>query len=188
VVTFITRKQDDMGAKDQGADATAGRWLTIPRTLCFVTHGDDILLLKRAAHKRVYPGRYNGLGGHLERDEDPLTGAMREVLEETGLAVKSAEFCGVIHVDAGEDTGILVFVFKAEAASRQFADSDEGTLEWVPRARIGELPVVEDLPAMLARIFDDPRPLPFFAHSSYDSNDEQILAFAHPNDRDLIAK
>jgi len=63
-----------MGAKDQGADATAGRWLVIPRTLCFVTHGDDVLLLKRAGHKRVYPGLYNGVGGHLERDEDPLTG------------------------------------------------------------------------------------------------------------------
>ncbi len=171
-----------MGAKDQGADATAGRWLAIPRTLCFVTHGDDVLLLKRAAHKRVYPGRYNGLGGHLERDEDPLTGAIREVREETGLAVTQAQFCGVIHVDAGEQTGILVFVFRAEAASRQFTDSDEGTLEWVPRARVDSLPVVEDLLIVLARIFDDSRPLPFFAHSSYDSNDELLLRFAQPDE------
>ncbi len=38
-----------MSAKDQGADATAGRWLAIPRTLCFITHGNDILLLKRGS-------------------------------------------------------------------------------------------------------------------------------------------
>lgn len=177
-----------MGAKDQGADATAGRWLTIPRTLCFVTHGNDILLLKRAQHKRVYPGRYNGLGGHIERDEDPLTSAIREVQEETGLDVTNVEFCGIIHVDAGAETGILVFVFKAEALDRQFADTSEGTLEWVPRDRIGSLPVVEDLPAVLARIFDDHRPLPFFAHSSYDSNDEQILLFAHPSEANLAGK
>ncbi len=103
-----------MGAKDQGADATAGRWLTIPRTLCFITHGDDILLLKRAENKRVYPGMYNGVGGHIERDEDPQTGAIREMIEETGLDVHNVRFCGVIHVDAGEAAGILVFVFTAE--------------------------------------------------------------------------
>ncbi len=33
-----------MGAKEQGADAIAERWLTIPRTLCFIQNGDDVLL------------------------------------------------------------------------------------------------------------------------------------------------
>jgi 8-oxo-dGTP pyrophosphatase MutT (NUDIX family) len=77
-----------MGAADQGADASSGRWMTIPRTLCFITSGDDVLLIKRAAHKRVFPGRYNGIGGHLERDEDPRSGAIREMREETGLPVR----------------------------------------------------------------------------------------------------
>ncbi len=168
-----------MGAKDQGADATAGRWLTIPRTLCFITHGDDVLLLKRSEHKRVYPGRYNGVGGHIERDEDARTGAIREMQEETGLTVTSVQFCGIIHVDVGAENGIMVFVFQAEATSRDFTDSDEGSLEWVPRAQINDLPLVEDLPVLIPLIFDGtPDALPFFAHSSYDTNDEQILLFA----------
>ncbi len=169
-----------MGAKDQGADATAGRWLTIPRTLCFVTHGEDILLLRRGLHKRIYPGRYNGVGGHIERDEDPLTGAIRETQEETGLDVVNVRFRGVIHVDAGAENGIMVFVFTAEATSRQFVDSDEGTLEWVRRDQLESLPLVEDLPALIGHIFDgDPASPPFFAHSSYDADDEQILLFAN---------
>ena len=122
-----------MGAKDQGADATAGRWLTIPRSLCFITHGSDILLLKRGTHRRIYPGRYNGVGGHIERDEDPLTGAIREMREETGLDLVDVRFRGALNVDAGGTNGIMVFVFTAEASSRDFVDSDEGTLEWVPR-------------------------------------------------------
>lgn len=168
-----------MGAKDQGADAIAGRWLAIPRTLCFITHGDDILLLKRGAHKRVYPGRYNGVGGHIERDEDPLSGAVREIKEETGLDVQNVRFCGAIHVDAGQSNGILVFVFSAEAATRAFGDCDEGTLEWVPRDQLHTLPLVEDLPVLIPRIFEsDPGTLPFFAHSSYDNRDQQVLRFA----------
>jgi 8-oxo-dGTP diphosphatase len=169
-----------MGAKDQGADATAGRWLTIPRTLCFITHGDDILLLKRGDHKRIYPGRYNGVGGHIERGEDPLSGAIREMREETGLDITQARFRGVIHVDAGETAGIMVFVFSAEATSRAFTDSDEGTLEWIPRDQINTLPLVEDLATLIPLIFDSPPDAPpFFAHTSYDDQDQIMLRFAN---------
>ncbi len=169
-----------MGAKEQGADAIAGRWITIPRTLCFITQGDDILLLKRGTHKRVFPGRYNGVGGHIERHEDPQTSAIREMHEETGLVVTDVRFRGVIHVDAGADrSGIMVFVFSAEATSRDFTNSDEGTLEWVPRDQVQHLPLVEDLPVLIPLLFDRPaEDRPFFAHASYDEHDELRLIFA----------
>ena len=168
-----------MGAQKQGADAVAGRWLTINRTLCFLTHGDDVLLLKRALTKRVFPGLYNGVGGHIEQDEDPLTGAIREIREETGLSVAQPTLRGVLHVDAGAETGIMVFVFSAEAPSREVVANDEGTLEWVPRAHIAELPLVEDVLALLPLVLDsDPCAPPFFAHSSYDARDQLILRFA----------
>lgn len=170
-----------MGAQAQGANATAGRWLVIPRTLCFITHGDDLLLLKRGEHKRVFPGHYNGIGGHLERDEDPLSGAIREIREETGLEVTQVRLRGTIHVDTGHPNGILVFVFSAEATARDFTDSDEGTLAWVSRDQLDDLPLVEDLPLLLGRLFDvPPGTPPFFAHTSYDADDHLVMRFA-PN-------
>lgn len=169
-----------MGAKEQGADPTAvkQRWQVVPRTLCFVTFGDEILLMKRAPHKRVFPNHYNGVGGHIERDEDPLTSAMREIKEETGLDVINTRFCGSTMIDAGESVGILLFVFTAEASSRRVVDSDEGTLHWLPIGEVlagirngnGELKLVEDLPMILPMIFDGGE-LPFFAHVSYDDAD-----------------
>jgi len=176
-----------MGAKEQGADATAGRWITIPRTLCFITQGSDVLLLKRSEHKRVFPGLYNGVGGHIERDEDPFTGAIREMQEETGLDLTNVRFRGVIHVDAGVETsGIMVFVVTAEATSRAFRDSDEGTLEWIPLDQINDLPLVEDLPLLLPILLkQEADPEPFFAHASYDTNDNLRMIFANtsPPDR-----
>jgi 8-oxo-dGTP diphosphatase len=165
-----------MGVKDQGADATSGRWLTIPRTLSFITYQDDLLLIKRSERARVFPGCYNGVGGHLERDEDVLTGALREIAEETGLRVVEARLRGVIHVDAGGANGILVFVFAARATSREFVPCDEGTLEWVPRDRLPGLPLVEDLPFLLDRVLADSPP--FFAHTRYGDQDELIMRFA----------
>lgn len=83
-----------MGSKDQGTDTS--RWKVIPRTLCFITNGADVLLMKRAMHKRAFPGRYNGIGGHIERDEDPFTSARREIREETGLAVDDLRLRGIV--------------------------------------------------------------------------------------------
>lgn len=66
-----------MGVKEQGMDSTTiqGRWQVIPRTLCFVTNSDDILLMKHALHKKIFPNHYNGLGGqHVCRPYETLSG------------------------------------------------------------------------------------------------------------------
>jgi 8-oxo-dGTP diphosphatase len=168
-----------MGAKQQGADATKGRWLTIPRTLSFVLNGDDVLLMKRASHKRVFPNQYNGLGGHIERDEDPLTGAKREILEESGLEVDDLHLCSIHNIDAGQDTGIILFVYTALSESREFVDnSDEGSLEWLAINQLENYDLVEDLPLILARILAmSEETSPFSVHVSYDENDEIVMRF-----------
>ncbi len=168
-----------MGAKQQGAELTRDRWLVIPRTLCFVTNGADLLLIRRAAHKRVFPNKYNGLGGHIERDEDPATSALREIEEESGLRVHSLRLRSIHNIDAGGGTGILLFVYTALSDTRNLRDDcPEGKLEWVAKDRIFELDLVEDLPELLARIFamSDDQP-PLHAHVSYDSADKILLRF-----------
>lgn len=168
-----------MGAYEQGASATDGRWLTIPRTLCFVLNGDDVLLMKRGAHRRVFPNRYNGVGGHIERDEDPLTSARREIREETGLNVTDLHLRAVYNIDAGETTGIILFVFTARSQTRQVQPNDEGTLHWIPRGAVMSLDLVEDLPHLLPRILTggDGAP-PLFIHVSYDPNDVIVMRYA----------
>jgi 8-oxo-dGTP diphosphatase len=168
-----------MGAKEQGASATEGRWMVLPRTLCFVLNGDDVLLMKRGPHRRVFPNRYNGLGGHVERDEDPLTSVRREVLEEAGLRVHDVRLRAVHNIDSGDTSGILLFVFTARSVSRELSESDEGTLHWVPRVEIAALDLVEDLAELIPRVLavaDDAPPL--FVHVSYDDSDAIRLRFA----------
>jgi len=169
-----------MGEIDQTVTASRGRHHVVPRTLCFITHGDDVLLLRGAPDKRIWPNRYNGVGGHVERDEDVLTAAVREMQEETGLDVHDVRLRGVVNIDAGDpQAGVLLFIFTAEATGREFSLSPEGTLEWVPKEQVLALDVVEDLPLILPRVLsmgaDEP---PFFAHYAYDENDELIITFA----------
>lgn len=169
-----------MGAHEQGANATDGRWLTIPRALCFILNGADVLLMKRAPHKRIFPNRYNGVGGHIERSEDPLSAILREIAEETGLTPHDVRLCAVYNIDAGAATGILMFVFTAVSLIREItSDNREGTLHWIPRDKIAELDLVEDLPLILPRILTMlPTDPPLFVHASYDDHDHLQLRFA----------
>ena len=160
-----------MGANEQGANATQGRWLTIPRTLCFVTNGDDVLLMRRASHKRVFPNQYNGVGGHVERDEDIYASAKREILEETGLHVDNLHLRAVYNIDAGEEIGIVLFVFTGISQSRDVTANDEGTLHWIPKHSVTQFDLVEDLPVILPRILEmQDSDVPLFVHVSYDDD------------------
>jgi 8-oxo-dGTP diphosphatase len=167
-----------MGAKQQGANLTTNRWITIPRTLSFVLNGGDVLLMKRAAHKRIFPNQYNGLGGHIERDEDPLTGARREIMEESGLNVTKLRLRAIYNVDAGQDSGITLFVYTAYSESREITvETEEGTLEWIAIDKLGDYDLVEDLPLILPRILTMGDEAPLSVHVSYDENDQIQMKF-----------
>jgi len=175
-----------MGREDQGVAKSRSRYQVIPRTLCFVLHDQDVLLLRGGPHKRLWAGLYNGVGGHVEPGEDILLAAVREVREETGLAVHDVRLRGLVHVDAGDPiSGVLFFVFTAVADDRQVHRSEEGVLEWVPVTALPVSEMVEDLPVLLARVLPmGAAAPPFFAAFSYDENDRLVIVFADQEDTD----
>lgn len=169
-----------MSASGQGIGQD--RWMVIPRTLCFLTFKGEVLLMKRGMHKRVFPGLYNGIGGHIERGEDPFRAALREVEEETGLkpsVLRDFRLRGICHIDAKQDVGIMLFVFSGQSLTREVRDCDEGDLYWVPLEAVEALPCVDDLPVLLPRLFGEASPdRLFFAKVHYDDADQRMTNFA----------
>lgn len=154
---------------DQGVDST--RYQIIPRTLIFVFSEDKVLLIKGAPTKRLWANRYNGIGGHLEKGEDVMTGARRELKEETGLSPVQLRLCGTVMVDTGQAVGIGLFVFVINEWSGQIQQSSEGELEWVSIRDLHSIPCVEDIPVLLQKIIEMDRKAPPFA-AIYIYNEE----------------
>jgi 8-oxo-dGTP diphosphatase len=120
--------------------------------LIFVFKGKNVLLQRGAPTKKLWANRYNGVGGHIERGEDLLTAAYRELNEETGLVNVDLMLCGTIIIDIGQNNGVLLFVMKGNYQYGDIKPSAEGEVEWVNFNKIKELPVMEDLPTLLEHV------------------------------------
>ncbi len=166
-----------MPVDEQGV--TLDRYMLIPRTLIFLRNDHEVLLIKGAPTKRIWPALYNGIGGHIESGEDVLSAACRELQEETGLSSHSLRLCGTVTIDTHQNPGIAVFVFTGDQYQGILKTSDEGTLEWVDIDQWQQLPLVPDLAVLLPRVLGfKAGDNPFSAHTHYDGDGMMQVTFA----------
>ena len=122
--------------------------------------GRRVLLVRRNRRPDdAHFGKYNGLGGKLEAGEDVVAGLRREIREEAGLACDAVRLRGTIGWPGfgkhGEDW--FGFIFRVDRWSgTPRADNPEGTLEWVERDRLLELPLWEGDRHFLPLVFGAP--------------------------------
>lgn len=125
--------------------------------------GSRVLMLHRNARDDDHHlGKYNGLGGKIEPDEDVLAGMIREIREEAGIECEAMSLRGTLSWPGfgkhGEDWLAFVFVV-TRFTGTPLESNPEGALEWVAIADLHALPMWEGDRHFLPLVFDaDPRP------------------------------
>ena len=154
----------------------------IVATLGYVLSPDRrrVLLVHRNARPDdQHLGKYNGLGGKLEADEDVVAGMRRELHEEAGITCDALRLRGTISWPgfgkAGEDW--LGFVFVIDRFSGEpHTSNPEGVLEWIEIDRILDLPLWDGDRQFLPLVFDDD---PRAFHGVMPYRDGRMLSWTH---------
>jgi len=126
-------------------------------TLCYIRSedGERYLMLRRdkKAHD-LNEGKWIGVGGKLEPGESPTECLLREVREETGLTLTEWEFKGIITFINDRWGDEYMLLYEGTRFEGELTDCSEGTLEWIERGRILDLPLWEGDRAFLTPMLE----------------------------------
>ena len=129
-------------------------------TLCYVTRGDEVLMLHRVKKKNdINQDKWIGIGGKFEGEETPDECRLREAKEETGLTLTSWRCRGVVTFLSDTYEGEYMYLFTADGFEGELTDCPEGDLQWVSREFVDSLPTWEGDKIFLDLLWKD---APFF--------------------------
>ncbi len=110
-------------------------------TLCYLQRGDEYLMLHRVRKENdLNHDKWIGVGGKFEEGESPEDCLVREVREETGLTLTEYRYRGLVTFVSDRWPTEYMHLFTATGWTGEQKECDEGTLEWLPRRRVLELP------------------------------------------------
>lgn len=113
-------------------------------TLCYIEKDGCYLMLHRVKKQNdLNHDKWIGVGGKLEEDESPEECLLREVREETGLTLTNFRYCGIVTFVSDHWEGEYMHLFHADGFTGEVGECDEGTLEWVDKKTVHQLPTWE---------------------------------------------
>ncbi len=150
--------------------------MTIHSTLCYLKREDRYLMLHRTKKENdLNKDKWLGVGGKFENGESPEECVSREVAEETGYELRSADYRGFITFAYGEYADITEYMhlFTSEDFSGRQKECNEGELEWVRISEVCSLPIWEGDKLFFELLERD---VPFFTLKLYYDNDGNLVS------------
>ena len=111
-------------------------------TLCYIEQGGSYLMLHRTKKENDQShDKWLGIGGKFEDKESPEECILRETREETGFTLQNPAYRGIVDFYAPPWPSERMHLFTCTDFCGEPIDCNEGTLEWVPKADVLQLPI-----------------------------------------------
>ena len=146
-------------------------------TLCYIDNGDSYLMLHRVKKENdASHNKWIGVGGKCEADESPDECMLREVREETGLAITRWHYRGIVTFISDTWPNEYMHLFTADRwlGEPDMSIDDEGELAWIRKADLMELNLWEGDRIFLRLLLDKTQP--FFSLKLVYVQDEMVSA------------
>lgn len=88
-------------------------------------------------------GKWIGIGGKFEYGESPMECLEREVLEESGQALSTTFFRGVVTFIYANQEPMYIFLYTGKLENNEVGETREGDLAWVDKDKIFDLTLWE---------------------------------------------
>ena len=114
----------------------------INTTLCHIEKDGKYLMLHRIKKENdLNHDKWIGIGGKFEDKESPEECNKRETLEETGLTLNSARYCGIVTFVSDKYPTEYMHIFHSKDFFGNLKECDEGELCWVDKNALYSLPI-----------------------------------------------
>ena len=127
-------------------------------TLCHIEKDGCYLMLHRIKKENdLNRDKWVGIGGKFEDRESPEEANLRETLEETGLTLRDARYCGIVTFVSDKWETEYMHIFYADKFEGEIKECDEGELCWVDKNKLLTLPIWQGDKIFL-RLLDEKTP------------------------------
>ncbi len=126
----------------------------------FIAYQDKLLVLQRSDEVRTYRGQWGAVSGYLETPS-PLTQALTEIVEETGLTGDDIKLvCAGEPLEISDEVlairwRIHPFLFTTNHPEKVRLSREHVALQWVQPNELGKLNTVPALAEALARVWKE---------------------------------
>lgn len=129
-------------------------------TVCYIEKEGKYLMLHRTKKKNdINEGKWLGIGGKFEDKESPEDCIIREVKEETGLALNSVKLRGILTFINTICETEYIYVFTSNDFTGNLIECNEGELKWVDKDKVTSLNLWEGDKIFIEKIKEES---PFF--------------------------
>lgn len=137
-----------------------------------VRKNGNYLMLKRSETKKHLPNIIHTIGGKVERGEDPLTAAKRELKEEAGITANHIKTEAIITEILPKKHSVykqnwMIFYFSGEYESGVVKQTEEGKLIWLSKQDLQKASLFPSLREVIDIILN-PDKGPVFARFTYN--------------------